>query len=137
MSNLPKEKTYQMLYDYFKDIEFAYDTLKEIHGKTINELSVEQYNYLHNCESWDRNIDTASNTSTEKYSYFKEAGHIACIYLERLGICTMFLWYDSIYIELIGPADNMDKAKLNCDLLSINNYIEEMRGILQSIGFIL
>lgn len=133
MSNLPKEKTYQMLYDYFKDIEFAYDTLKEIHGKTINELSVEQYDYLQNCESWDRNIDTASNTSTEKYSFFKEAGYLACMYLESLGTCTMFLCYDAIYIELVGPADNMDSAKLKCNLLNINNYIEEMREILLSI----
>lgn len=135
MANLLKERTYQLIYDYFKDIEFAYDTLKEIHGKTINQLSVDQYDYLHNCELWNRTIDIASNTSTEKYSFFKEAGCYVCKCLKSLGICTMFLSYHSIYIELVGPADDMDSAKLKCNLLSINNYIEEMRGILLSIGF--
>ena len=135
MSNLPKEKTYQFIYHYFKDIEFAYDTLKAIHGKTMKELSVDQYDYLHNCESWDRNIDTASNTNTEKYSFFKETGCFICKCLESLGVCTMFLSYHSIYVELVGPVDDMDKAKLKCDLLSINNYVEEMREILLSLGF--
>lgn len=135
MSNLQKGKMYQLIYDYFKDIEFAYDTLKAIHGKSINELSVNQYDYLHNCESWDRNIDTASNTSTERYQFFKETGCFICKCLESFGICTMFLSYHSIYIELVGPADDMDRAKLKCNLLSINNYIEEMREILLSIGF--
>ena len=135
MSNLPNEKAYQFIYHYFKDIEFAYDTLKAIHGKTINELSVEQYDFLHNCESWARNIDTATNTSTEKYIFFKEDGYLACMYLESLGICTMFLQYHSIYIELIGPTDNMDSARLKCNLLNINNYIEEMMDILLSLGF--
>ena len=135
MTNLLKEKTCQMMYNYFKDIEYAYDILKELHGKTISELSVEQYDYLHNCESWNRNIDIANNTSTEKFSFFKEAGHLACMCLENLGICTMFLSYQSIYIELVGPADDMDKAKLKCNLLNINNYVEELREILLSLSF--
>lgn len=135
MSNLLKERTYQLIYDYFKDIEFAYDTLKDIHGKTINQLSVEQYDYLHNCELWNRTIDTASNTSTEKYSFFKEAGCYVCKCLESLGICTMFLSYHSIYIERTGSIDDMDSATLKCNLLNINNYIEEVKGILLMLGF--
>ena len=135
MSNLQKEEMYQQIYDYFKDIEFAYDTLKAIHGKSINELSIDQFNYLNNCESWDRNIDTASNTRTERYQFFNETGCFICKCLESLGICTMFLPYHSIYVELVGPTDDMDKVKLKCNLLNINNYIEEMREILLSIGF--
>ena len=135
MANLLKERTYQLIYDYLKDIEFAYDVLKEVNGKTMNELSVKQYDYLLNCESWNRKIDNARNTSTEEYRFFKEVGYLVCNCLENLGVCTMFLWYDSIYIELVGPADDMDRAKLKCNLLNINNYIEEMREILLSIGF--
>lgn len=132
---MTKENMYQLLWDYFQDIEFLYDTLKEIDGKTINELTVEQYDYLQNCESWQCEKDTANNTNTEKYSFLKEAGSLVCKFLERLGICTMFLPYNSIYIELVGPSDDMDRAKLKCNLLRINNYIEELRGILLSLGF--
>lgn len=135
MTNLLKEKMYQLIYDYFKDIEFAYDILKEINGKTITQLTVEQYDYLNNCGSWNRKIDAANNTSTEKYSFFKDAGCFVCRCLESLGVCTLFLSYHSIYIELVGQADNMDDATLKCNLLDINNYIEEMREILQSLGF--
>ena len=135
MTTLLKERTYQLIYDYFKDIEFAYDTLKAIHGKTISELSVDQYDYLHNCESWDRNYDTQSNTSTEKYGFFKETGHFVCKCLESLGVCALFLPYDAIYIERIGPTDDMDSAILKCNLLNINNYIEEIKGILLALGF--
>ena len=135
MKNCKSKMMYDIVYEYFKDIEYTYEILKEIDGKTINELSVEQYDYLHNCESWERKIDKASNTSTERYSFFKEAGYFVCKCLESFGICTLFLSYHSIYIELVGPADDMDNAKLNCNLLRINNYVEEMREILLSLCF--
>ena len=130
-----KKEMYQFVYDYFKDIEFTYDFLKEINGKTVNELTVEQYDYLSSCESWSRKIDAANNTSTEKYSFFEKIGSFICGCLESFGVSTIFLSYRSIYIELIGPTDDMDSAILKCNLLSINNYIEEMRDILLSLGF--
>lgn len=137
MKNCKSKMMYDIVYEYFKDIEYTYEILKEIDGKTINELSVEQYDYLHNCESWERKIDKASNTSTERYSFFKEAGYFVCKCLESFGICTLFLPYDAISIERIGQADDMDGAKLKCNLLNINNYVEEIKGILLSLGFIL
>ena len=137
MDYLSIEQKYKFLYDYFKEIEYAYDFFKSINGKTIQELTTEQYDYLYSCESWNRNIDPANNTNTEKYTFFKGEGGLACCCLERLGIATLFLEYDSIYIELIGPTDNMDNAVFKCDLLRINNYIEEIRVILLSLSFLL
>lgn len=134
---MTKENMYQLLHDYFQDIEFSYDTLKEIDGKAMNELTVEQYDYLQNCESWQCETDTANNTNTERYGFFKEAGSYVCKWLECLGICTRFLSYDSIYIELVGPADDMDSARLKCNLLRINHYVEEVREILLSLGFVI
>ncbi len=135
MVNVNYEEIYHIIHEYFKNIEFTYDVLKEISGKTINELTVEQYDYLKNCESWSRKIDTASNTSTEKYSFFEKMGYFVCRCLESLGVCTMFLSYQSIYIELVGPTDNMDAAQLKCNLLNINNYVEELKEILLSFAF--
>ena len=55
--------------------------------------------------------------------------------MEIVNTITLFLSYDAIYIELIGPSDDMDRAKLKCNLLRINNYIGELREILLSLGF--
>lgn len=137
MKNCKSKMTYDIVYEYFKDIEYTYEVLKEIDGKTINELSVEQYDYLNACELRECEIDSANQSCTEKYNFLKEAGYFACKCLECLGICTLFLPYDAISIERIGQADDMDGAKLKCNLLNINNYVEEIKGILLSLGFIL
>ena len=49
--------------------------------------------------------------------------------------CTMFLSYYSIFVELVGPSDDMDRAMLKCNLLNINDYVQEFKGILLSLGF--
>ena len=135
MKDLFQEALYQYVYDYFKNIEFAYDVLKEIDGKTINQLTTEQYDFLHSCESLDCEVDTANNTSIQKYNFLKNMGCLACKCLEELGICTMFLSYYSIFVELVGPSDDMDRAMLKCNLLNINDYVQEFKGILLSLGF--
>lgn len=126
---------YQFMYDYFRNIEFAYEILKEINGKRIDQLTTEQYDYLQNVESLNCMVDTDNNIRKFRYNYFQEEGSIACNCLESMGICTMFLPFECIYVELVGPFDNMDRAILKCNLLNINDYVQEIKEILLSIGF--